>query len=70
MSWAATATEDRWSLAEIATEHPTAPLSLDAETAWQLCARRVQPGTALARARVHGDRQLAEAACQIVSIIY
>ncbi|EPH43139.1 maleylpyruvate isomerase family mycothiol-dependent enzyme [Streptomyces aurantiacus] len=66
----ATATEVRWSLAEVATEDPTAIVHLDAETAWQLCTRRVQPGTALARARVHGDLQLAEAACQIVSIVY
>ncbi|MGW4200779.1 maleylpyruvate isomerase family mycothiol-dependent enzyme [Streptomyces sp. NPDC004726] len=69
-TWTVHATEDRWSLAETASAEPAATLALDTETAWQLCTRRIQPYTALTRARIDGDRELAEAACQIVSIIY
>ncbi|MFI0446816.1 maleylpyruvate isomerase family mycothiol-dependent enzyme [Actinomadura sp. 6N118] len=69
-TWTVTATEPRWSLAEPDTGHPAAVVDLDAETAWRLCTRGIQPDTALARARIDGDRELAEAVCQIVSIIY
>ncbi|MEK2479416.1 maleylpyruvate isomerase family mycothiol-dependent enzyme [Streptomyces noursei] len=69
-TWTVTATGPRWSLAEPRTAHPTALVRLDAETAWRLCTRGIQPATALARARVDGERDLAEAACRIVSIVY
>ncbi|MGV9855105.1 maleylpyruvate isomerase family mycothiol-dependent enzyme [Streptomyces sp. NPDC003442] len=69
-TWTVTATGPRWSLAQPDTARPTALVRLDAETAWRLCTRGIQPDTALARARIDGDRELAEAACQIVSIIY
>lgn len=69
-SWAVTATGPRWSLAEPAAARPAAVVGLDADTAWRLCTRGIQPDTALARARIDGDRQLAEAACQVVSIVY
>ncbi|MFI6731069.1 maleylpyruvate isomerase family mycothiol-dependent enzyme [Streptomyces sp. R-74717] len=69
-TWTVTATGNRWSLAEPDTERPAALVGLDAETAWRLCTRSIQPDTALARAHIDGDRQLAEAACQIVSIVY
>lgn len=68
--WAATATGDGWSLAEPDDERPDAVVRLEAETAWRLCTRGIQPGTALARFRIPGDRQLAEVVCQIVSIVY
>ncbi|WP_432143689.1 maleylpyruvate isomerase family mycothiol-dependent enzyme [Streptomyces sp. bgisy084] len=68
--WTVTATGDGWSLAEPDTERPAAVVHLDAETAWRLCTRGIQPDTALARARIDGDHQLAEAICQIVSIVY
>lgn len=69
-TWAATATEGRWSLAEPATGRPAARVHLDAENAWRLCTRGIPPAAAFAGARVTGDRQLAEAACRIVSIVY
>lgn len=75
-TWTATATEDHhWSLAapETTPPTPTAPsalLRLDPETAWQLCTRRIDPDSALARAHTSGDRELTAAACHIVSIIY
>lgn len=69
-AWTATATGDHWSLAEPRTGRPAAAVHLDAETAWRLCTRGIRPETAFARARVDGDRVLAEAACRIVSIIY
>ncbi|WP_030843332.1 maleylpyruvate isomerase family mycothiol-dependent enzyme [Streptomyces hygroscopicus] len=69
-TWTVTATRDRWSLAKRNAAQPTAVVRLDAETAWRLCTRGIQPDTALARARINGDRELAEAACQIVSIVY
>ncbi|WP_030666495.1 maleylpyruvate isomerase family mycothiol-dependent enzyme [Streptomyces rimosus] len=69
-TWTVTATEPRWSLAEPAGARPAALVGLDAETAWRLCTRGIQPDTALARARIDGDRELAEAACRIVSIVH
>ncbi|MGW3724031.1 maleylpyruvate isomerase family mycothiol-dependent enzyme [Streptomyces sp. NPDC000851] len=68
--WTATATADRWSLAVPPSGRPTASVVLDTETAWRLCTRGIDPDTALGRARVQGERRLAEAACQIVSIVY
>ncbi|MFI6662019.1 maleylpyruvate isomerase family mycothiol-dependent enzyme [Streptomyces sp. NPDC050523] len=79
-SWTATATADRWSLtyaplaeaplAEASSDRPTTAIALDTETLWQLATRGIGPADALARAQVQGDRRLAEAACQIVSIIH
>ncbi|MGW0611927.1 maleylpyruvate isomerase family mycothiol-dependent enzyme [Streptomyces sp. NPDC002788] len=69
-TWTVTAAADRWSLAEAPSGRPTASVRLDPETAWRLCTRSIDPSTALARARISGDRQIAEAACQIVSIVY
>ncbi|MBP2401149.1 maleylpyruvate isomerase family mycothiol-dependent enzyme [Streptomyces syringium] len=69
-SWTVTAIGDHWSLAEPDAGRPAALVGLDAETAWRLCTRGIQPDTALARARIDGDRELAEAACRIVSIVY
>ncbi|WP_217238469.1 maleylpyruvate isomerase family mycothiol-dependent enzyme [Streptomyces sp. AC555_RSS877] len=69
-TWTVTATADRWSLAQAASGRPAASVRLDPETAWRLCTRGIDPGTALARARISGERQIAEAACQIVSIVY
>lgn len=43
---------------------------MDEDSAWRLCTRGITPATALARAHIGGDQQLAEAACQIVSIVY
>ncbi|RKS08243.1 uncharacterized protein (TIGR03083 family) [Nocardiopsis sp. Huas11] len=69
-AWTVTATGDGWSLAAPDTGRPAATVTLDAETTWRLCTRGIAPDDALARARVDGDRALAEALCQIVSIIY
>ncbi|MGW2410740.1 maleylpyruvate isomerase family mycothiol-dependent enzyme [Streptomyces tubercidicus] len=68
--WTVTATGSRWSLAEPDSARPAVAVRLDTETAWRLCTRGIQPDTALARARIEGDRELGEAACQIVSVIY
>jgi uncharacterized protein (TIGR03083 family) len=68
--WTATATPDRWTLAAPPGDLPTASVALDAETAWRLCTRGIDPTAARARARVHGERRLAEAACRIVSIVH
>ncbi|MGW0732168.1 maleylpyruvate isomerase family mycothiol-dependent enzyme [Streptomyces sp. NPDC002851] len=75
-TWTATATQNHWSLAKPEPEPkteagpPAARLTLAPETAWRLCTRGLTPDTAFAEADVDGDPQLAEAACQIVSIIY
>lgn len=69
-TWTVTATPDRWSLAEAPNGPPAASLHLSPETAWRLCTRGITPATALTRARISGDRHIAEAACQIVSIVY
>jgi uncharacterized protein (TIGR03083 family) len=68
--WTAAATGERWSLAGPDAGTPDARVDLDAETAWRLCTRGIEPATAVARARIGGDRALAEAACRIVSIVY
>ncbi|MDT0268976.1 maleylpyruvate isomerase family mycothiol-dependent enzyme [Streptomyces sp. DSM 44915] len=68
--WTATATADGWSLSEPPGGAPTASVVLDPETAWRLCTRGIDPGTAVGRARPRGDRRLAEAACRIVSIVH
>ncbi|MFF2060589.1 maleylpyruvate isomerase family mycothiol-dependent enzyme [Streptomyces sp. NPDC058200] len=69
-TWTVTAMKGRWSLAAAPNGQPTASVTLDSETAWRLCTRSIEPSTALTRAHIRGDRQLAEAACQIVSIVY
>ncbi|MFJ5590865.1 maleylpyruvate isomerase family mycothiol-dependent enzyme [Streptomyces noursei] len=69
-TWTVTATGERWSLAEPDTERPAALVRLDAETAWRLCTRGIQPDAAVAHILIDGDRELAEAACQIVAIVY
>ncbi|WP_017596699.1 maleylpyruvate isomerase family mycothiol-dependent enzyme [Nocardiopsis potens] len=69
-AWTATATGAGWSLAEPDAGAPAAVLHLDAETAWRLCTRGIRPDEAWERAQVEGDRELARAACRIVSIIY
>jgi uncharacterized protein (TIGR03083 family) len=70
-TWTVTAGAKGWSLAEDPGGSPAAAtVELDTETAWRLCTRGVQPADALARARIEGDRRLAEAVCRIVSIVY
>ncbi|MFE7115172.1 maleylpyruvate isomerase family mycothiol-dependent enzyme [Streptomyces sp. NPDC057654] len=70
--WTATATDrGTWSLAPSdGPQRLAATLHLDPETAWRLCTRGLQPAEALARARIDGDRELAAAACRIVSVIH
>ncbi|WP_435226802.1 maleylpyruvate isomerase family mycothiol-dependent enzyme [Streptomyces sp. Tue6028] len=68
-AWTVTATPDRWSLAESPLGPPAASLGMDAETAWRLCTRGIDPGTALGRSRTRGDRRLIEALSRIVSIV-
>jgi uncharacterized protein (TIGR03083 family) len=68
--WPVTATAGGWSLAEDRTDRPAARVRLDAETAWRLCTRGIEPAAALARARIDGNRRLAEATCRIVSIVH
>ncbi|QQM38485.1 maleylpyruvate isomerase family mycothiol-dependent enzyme [Streptomyces liliifuscus] len=70
VTWTVTATADRWSLAAAPRGRPAASVRLDPETAWRLCTRGIDPSTALARVRISGERRIAEAACQIVSIVY
>ncbi|KIH99238.1 hypothetical protein LP52_09000 [Streptomonospora alba] len=49
---------------------PAAQVELDAATAWRLCVRAIGPAQARSRARLRGERRLAEAVCRMVSIIY
>ncbi len=69
-TWTVTSGDGHWSLALPTSAGPAARVVLDAEAAWRLCTRSITPGTAIATARIDGDRHLAEAACQIVSIIH
>ena len=70
-SWACGRDPDRWRLAAGGADvAPAARIELDADTAWRLCTRGLLPSQAIPRARIYGDRTLAEAALQIVSIIW
>ncbi|MEU5988443.1 maleylpyruvate isomerase family mycothiol-dependent enzyme [Spirillospora sp. NPDC047418] len=68
--WACGRGEQRWSLWRGTESQPDASIELDADTAWRLCTRGITPAAAGERALVRGDRRLAEAALQIVSIIH
>ena len=68
--WACTREPDRWRLRRQRHPSPAARLELDADTTWRLCTRGVTPEQAAERARISGDRRLAAAALQIVSIIW
>ncbi|EHR53782.1 hypothetical protein SacmaDRAFT_5668 [Saccharomonospora marina XMU15] len=68
-SWTATSTGEGWSLDASLPGSATAEIQLDSGTAWRLCTRTIEPAVAISRGRLDGDRELAEAACEIVSII-
>ncbi|WP_131735848.1 maleylpyruvate isomerase family mycothiol-dependent enzyme [Actinomadura roseirufa] len=68
--WTCTRGPDRWRLDRRPHPRPTARLELDADTAWRLCTRGITPEQAGEHARIDGDRHLATAALQIVSIIW
>jgi uncharacterized protein (TIGR03083 family) len=83
-TWTVTAIAEGWSLAEAPERRPGAPdgpaasavrpaasVRLDAETAWRLCTRGIDPDAARAHAhtRIRGDHRLAEAVLRIVSIV-
>ncbi|GAA1868279.1 maleylpyruvate isomerase family mycothiol-dependent enzyme [Actinomadura bangladeshensis] len=68
--WVCGRGEERWSLRRGMESRPDALVEFDADTAWRLCTRGIEPDTAGERALITGDRVLAEAALQIVSIIH
>ncbi|MFG2449251.1 hypothetical protein ACGFSG_07735 [Streptomyces sp. NPDC048512] len=68
-TWTATATGERRSPAEAPAGRAAASVRLEPDSTWRLCTRGIDPDTALARARINGDHQLAAAACRIVSIV-
>ncbi|WP_116023779.1 maleylpyruvate isomerase family mycothiol-dependent enzyme [Thermomonospora umbrina] len=67
-AWTATRTSTGWSLAS-REGAPAATVRMDAETAWRLCTRGLEPREALARGHVEGDRRLGTAVFEILSII-
>jgi uncharacterized protein (TIGR03083 family) len=69
-TWTCTRGPGRWRLGRQQPSQPTATLELDADTTWRLCTRGIAPEQAAARAHIDGDRHLATAALQIVSIIW
>jgi uncharacterized protein (TIGR03083 family) len=68
--WTCTRGPGRWALLRETRADPAALLGLDADTAWRLCTRGIAPARAAGHARIEGDRALAEAALNIVSIIH
>ncbi|NEA21640.1 maleylpyruvate isomerase family mycothiol-dependent enzyme [Actinomadura bangladeshensis] len=68
--WVCRRGEERWSLRRVMESRPDALVELDADTAWRLCTRGIDPDTARERALITGDHVLADAALQIVSIIH
>jgi hypothetical protein len=68
--WTCTRTPGHWRLQRRSHPQPAARVELDADTAWRLCTRGITPERAAGNARIDGDKQLAMAALQIVSIIW
>ena len=68
--WSCTRDPSRWRLHRQPHPQPAARLELDADTTWRLCTRGITPERAAGHARIDGDRRLAAAALQIVSIIW
>jgi uncharacterized protein (TIGR03083 family) len=68
--WTCIRGADRWRLQRQSHPHPAARVELDVDTAWRLCTRGVTPESAARLADIDGDKQLATAALQIVSIIW
>jgi len=68
--WTCARGADGWRLQRQPAPHPAARVELDADTAWRLCTRGITPEHAAGHARVSGDKHLAAAALQIVSIIW
>jgi uncharacterized protein (TIGR03083 family) len=68
-TWTVTAVAGGWSLTHGPARSPTTTVRLDPDTAWRLCTRGVEPKVALERVHLGGDRTLAVAACQVLSII-
>lgn len=69
MRWVTTRQDRRWVLRRGDAERPAAAVELDGDTLWRLCTRNIAPEDAAARARVHGERRLAEQVLRIVSIV-
>jgi uncharacterized protein (TIGR03083 family) len=70
MRWVATREDTGWVLRRGDAGRPAATVELDGDTLWRLCTRNITPEDAAARARVHGERRLAEQVLRIVSIVY
>jgi hypothetical protein len=68
--WTCTRSPGHWRLQRRSHPQPAARVELDADTAWRLCTRGITPERAAGNARIDGDKQLATAALQIVSIIW
>jgi hypothetical protein len=66
--WTETRQPDGWRFGATG-RTPAAEATPDADTAWRLFSRGVTPDTAAGRARVHGDRRLAEPLFGTVAII-
>lgn len=68
-TWTARRTDNRWALGRDDDTTAAATVTLDAETAWRLFTRGMTPNQALPRVQIEGNRALAEAVLETVSII-
>jgi uncharacterized protein (TIGR03083 family) len=68
--WTCVRGQGGWRLHRQPALQPAARVELDTDTAWRLCTRGITPERAAGHARVDGDKHLAAAALQIVSIIW
>jgi uncharacterized protein (TIGR03083 family) len=68
-AWTCRRAGSTWSWAGQPAGPGATTVSIDADLLWRLCTRGIEPARALQGAEVDGDRQLAGAALQIVSII-
>lgn len=68
-AWVAVSDGARWHLTADATENPAASVTMDQDTLWRLASRGIAPAVARNRSQLAGDRDLAQAATELLAIV-
>ncbi|TCP57293.1 uncharacterized protein (TIGR03083 family) [Tamaricihabitans halophyticus] len=67
--WTVTATDAGWSLVPGVAGQVVAEVQFDADTAWRMATRAIEPATTRERARASGDSSIIGALCELVAIV-